>query len=209
MASMTASLLKGSPIIDWGWAGCALESTSGDHHAVVPFGGGALVALIDGLGHGPEAAEAAVMAVSVLEAHAGAPVLTLVQRCHDALRKTRGAAMSLVSFNALDASMTWTGVGNVEGALLRAAGPWPRASEAIILRGGVVGYRLPPLHANTLQVTVGDILILATDGIRSGFTTGVAIGNAVQDIAESILARFATGSDDAHVVVARYAGVDP
>ena len=209
MASVTGAPPNHHPVIEWGWAGCALEALSGDLHLVVPFGGGALVALIDGLGHGAEAAEAARAAVPVLEAHADAPVLELMQQCHEALRRTRGAAMSLASFNALEASLTWTGVGNVEGVLLRVSRLSHRASEGITLRGGVVGYRLPPLHANTLAVMPGDLLILATDGVRGGFTEGVAIGHGVQDIAEAILARFAKGSDDAHVVVARYTGGEP
>jgi len=209
MASVTGSLPNGHPIIEWGWAGSALEPLSGDLHVVVPYVDGALVALIDGLGHGEEAADAAGAAVPVLQAQADGPVLTLMERCHEALRKTRGAAVSLASFNALDASMTWTGVGNVEGALLRISAPSHRASEGITLRGGVVGYRLPPLHANTVPVAPGDVLILATDGIRSGFTEGVAIGHGVQDIADAILARFAKGSDDAHVVVVRYLGGEP
>lgn len=209
MASVTGSVPNGYPIIEWGWAGSALEPLSGDLHVVVPYVGGALVALIDGLGHGAEAAQAAAAAVPVLQAQADAPVLRLMERCHEALRRTRGAAVSLASFSAHEASMTWTGVGNVEGALLRVSAPSHRASEGITLRGGVVGYRLPPLHANTVAVTPGDILVLATDGVRNGFTEGVATGHDVQDIADAILVRFAKGSDDAHVVVVRYLGGEP
>ena len=47
---------------------------------------------------------------------------------------------------------------------------------------------------------------MATDGIHSGFTAGLAIEQSPQDIADVILARFARGTDDAHVVVARYLG---
>ena len=194
------------PVVAWGWAGNALEGVSGDLHAVVPFDGGALVVLIDGLGHGPEAAAAALAAIPILEAHASDPVLALVQRCHEGLRKTRGAAMSLASFSARNAVITWAGVGNVDGALLRATETPGQTDEALVLYGGVVGYRLPTLHAQTLPVARGDTLVMATDGIRSGFTTGLAITHDPQEIAESVLARFAKGSDDAHVVVARYLG---
>jgi hypothetical protein len=173
---------------------------------VVPFDGGMLVALIDALGHGPEAEAAARAAVPILQAHAGEPVVTLVQRCHEGLQKTRGAAMSLASFDALAATLTWAGVGNVDAALLRSGGATGHANPAIVPRGGVVGYRLPTLHAQTLPVSRGDTLIMATDGIASGFTTGLAIDHEPQEIAEEILARFARGTDDAHVVVARYLG---
>ncbi len=196
--------------VDWGWAGSALEGLeSGDLHAVVPFPGGALVALIDGLGHGHEAAEAARAAVPVLEAHPTESVLVLIQRCHDALRKTRGVVMSLASFQSAEASMTWIGVGNVDGVLLRTRTAGVRADEGICTRGGVVGYQLPPLRATTLSVASGDTLILATDGIRPGFSAGITLDAAPQEIAEAILARQAKGSDDAHVVVARFLGVAP
>jgi negative regulator of sigma-B (phosphoserine phosphatase) len=98
-------------------------------------------------------------------------------------------------------------VGNVDAALLRAgATSSGHSNQTIVLQGGVVGYRLPALRASRLPVSPGDTLIMTTDGIRSGFTTGLAIGHAPQEIAESILARFAKGSDDARVLVARYVG---
>jgi len=51
-----------------------------------------------------------------------------------------------------------------------------------------------------VAVSPGDTLVMATDGIRSGFAAGVTIEYSPQEIAESILARYAIGSDDAHVV---------
>lgn len=207
MAPLSNVVPEQRPIIEWGWAGSALELQSGDLHVVVPFCGGALVALIDGLGHGPEAAVAANAAASVLEAHASDAVVALVQRCHTGLRKTRGAVMSIASFNSRDSSMSWMGVGNVDGILVRLSARPEQRDEAIALRGGVVGYQLPPLQAKTLSVSPGDTLIMATDGIRSGFASRLAIEHAPQEIAESILARFGKSSDDAHVVVTRYLGI--
>lgn len=194
------------PAIAWGWAGSALELASGDLHVVVTFPGGALVALLDGLGHGPEAAEAARAAVPVLEAHPGAPVDELIQRCHHALRPTRGAVMTVASVRTSDDSLRWLAVGNVDGVVLRAGAG---RAEAISARGGVVGYQLPPLRPQAIAVSIGDTLILTTDGIRDGFTGELALDDDPQLLAESILARFAKGSDDAHVVVARYLGAPP
>jgi serine phosphatase RsbU (regulator of sigma subunit) len=200
---MTEATLDGPVAIAWGWAGSGLETPSGDLHVVVPFPGGALVALIDGLGHGPEAAMAASAAIPALEAHASDPPVELVQRCHGALRKTRGAVMSLASFRTAGSSMTWLGIGNVDAVLVRGSGD---RAEALAVRGGVVGYQLPAVRATTVTVSPGDVLIMATDGIHSGFTEGLVLEDSPQEIAEYILARFAHGSDDAHVVVARYLG---
>ncbi len=192
--------------IEWGWAGRALDVVSGDRHVVVPFPGGALVGLVDGLGHGPEAADASLAVAPLLEAHANEPVLSLVLRCHERLRKTRGAVMSLASFSSLASSMTWIGVGNVAGVLLRSRATPEQPHQSIPMRPGVVGFQLPPLRGETLGVVARDILILATDGIRDGFTTDLGMDSSAQEIAESILARFGKDTDDAHVVVARYIG---
>lgn len=195
-----------SQILEWGWAGRALALESGDLHVVVPFAEGALVALIDGLGHGEEAAAAACAAVAILESYPQEPVQHLLQRCHEGMRKTRGAVMSLASFDARGASMTWTGVGNVAAVLLRADDAPEPGAEALVARGGVVGYQLPPARIATLRVWRGDVLVMATDGIRAGFAAGIATPHPPQEIAESILATFASGTDDARVVVARYLG---
>jgi negative regulator of sigma-B (phosphoserine phosphatase) len=196
-------------LVEWGWDGRALEGDSGDLHVVTAFDGGVLVGLVDGLGHGPEAAAAARAAVAVLEENADEPVVLLVQRCHEALRKTRGAVMSLVSFRKQDSSVTWIGVGNVDGILVPANIGDDRRREAIHARGGVVGYQLPPLRAATLLVSRGDTIILTTDGIRSGYSTELASELRPQELAESIVARFASGRDDAHALVARYLGGGP
>ncbi len=105
--------------------------------------------------------------------------------------------------------MTWIGVGNVEGVLLRANRTAHPAREAITLAGGLIGYHLPSLRVVALPVSPGDTLILATDGIRSGFMDDLVLERSSQEIAESILARCAKGSDDASVVVARYVGGTP
>jgi negative regulator of sigma-B (phosphoserine phosphatase) len=192
--------------IDWAVAAAALagEIESGDRHVVRPFGGGVLLAAIDGLGHGREAAEAAALVVRTLERHAEQPLTSLVERCHDTLRGTRGAVMSLASYRARDHAMTWLGVGNVEGVLLRADGTPHARSESLLLRGGVVGIRLPALSAAVVPVRRGDILILATDGIRGEFARGVIATDPMQRIADRILTDHHTAADDGLVLVSRY-----
>src|SRR3989442_1880853 len=88
----------GAPaLIEWGVASLALpgEAESGDRHLVKPVGTGVLVAVVDGLGHGAEAAAAAQAAVAALERHATESPVPLVERCHRALQGTRGVVMSV------------------------------------------------------------------------------------------------------------------
>jgi phosphoserine phosphatase RsbX len=195
-------------VLAWGTAGTALTpgTESGDLHVVAPREGGALVAVIDGLGHGSEAAHAAREAAAALLASAHEPLDEVVVRCHAAIRRTRGVVMSLAAFTVDASSMTWLGVGNVDGALLRADPTGNQRNEALATRGGVVGYKLPRLHASVLQVEEGDLLLLATDGIKQGYHVGIRVADDVQRTADGILAAHARGDDDALVLVARYLG---
>jgi serine phosphatase RsbU (regulator of sigma subunit) len=203
---MTTASAAPASVIEWGVAGRGLELQSGDLHVVLPFADGALVALIDGLGHGPQAAMAARAAATVLAMEPGASIQELMQRCHDDLRKTRGAAMTVASFDARAVTMSWCAVGNVDAALLRAAGGRWTAHAAVLLRGGVVGYQLPPLRVDTHPVRPGDMLVMATDGIRSGFTDSLDMNMPPAEAAHAILLRFGKTTDDAHVLVVRYVG---
>ncbi|PYP12594.1 MAG: stage II sporulation protein E (SpoIIE) [Gemmatimonadetes bacterium] len=204
-ASVTAPRL-----IEWGVATLALpgETQSGDRHLVKPVGSTVLVAVVDGLGHGAEAATAAQAAVAALERHATESPVPLLQRCHRALQGTRGAVMSVAVFARPERSMTWLGVGNVEGLLLYGDGA-PRSGStraSLVTRGGIVGSELPRLHPVVLPIAPGDTLIFATDGIREGFAEGLSHEAGPQQLADQILARHGKGTDDALVLVARYLG---
>src|SRR5579859_6540967 len=95
------------------------QSASGDHYVVGQIPNGVLVAVIDGLGHGPEAAAIARTAGQVFEEYASEAPAPLLNRCHKRLLGQRGAAISLAVFNGQENTLTWLGVGNVEGALFR------------------------------------------------------------------------------------------
>jgi serine/threonine protein phosphatase PrpC len=195
-------------ILEWGVSSRVMpgEHESGDVHLVAALPGGALAAVVDGLGHGPEAAKAAALAVDVMRRLAQEPVAEIIQRCHEELRKTRGAVISLASFHSDMNTMTWLGIGNVEGLLFRAKQNKFAARESLLLRGGVVGYQLPPLRPVTLPVFVGDTVVLATDGISGRFGDRWVVERVPQDVADEILREDAKGTDDALVLVARYLG---
>jgi phosphoserine phosphatase RsbX len=197
-----------SRLIDWGVASVALagEAESGDLHLVKPLKHGVLVAAVDGLGHGAEAAAAARAAVAALDRYADEDVLPLVARCHEALLGTRGVVASLAFLDDARRALTWLSVGNVEGMLLFADPAARPVRASLVTRGGIVGSALPPLRAEVVPIAPGDTLIFATDGIRGGFTEGLASDATPQQLADDILARCGKGTDDALVLVARYLG---
>ncbi|MBI2909369.1 MAG: SpoIIE family protein phosphatase [Chloroflexi bacterium] len=194
-----------SPLIEWGVAQRSLpgQVESGDGYVVEAFPGGILIGVIDGLGHGSEAAEVTRVAAGVLRGHAGETVTTLFQLCHAALLGTRGVVITLASL--APGSLTWLGVGNVEGLLLGGDNELPRRETARV-RGGTVGYRLPPLRPAVTPLAEGDTLVFVTDGIQSDYNRGLKLGDAPQKIADDLVARFCKGTDDALALVVRYAG---
>ena len=201
---MQNEVMSSPPFLEWGVAAQALpgEAISGDRHVMQAFPSGALVAVIDGLGHGEEAATAAEIAVATLIGHAHESVIALLNRCHEQLRASRGAVMSMASFNAVEGTLTWAGVGNVEGVLRRAG--TNVSDESLLLRGGIVGIQLPPLSASIIPVMPDDTLIFVTDGITPGFADKLNLRDPPQELADCILTQHGKGTDDALVLIARY-----
>src|SRR5207244_1361781 len=142
-----------------------------------------------------------------LKAGADEPVIALLQRCHEGLRATRGVVLSLASIDQGHDMMTWAGVGNVQGALLRAGAQKGSVQEVLLLRGGVVGSQLPALQAAVLPVAKGDTLVFVTDGVRGDFAEGLSALESPQRAADRILERHCRGNDDALVLVVRLSGV--
>jgi hypothetical protein len=200
-----------TPLVEWCTAGRAYEGAalSGDLDVVACYPGGVLAAVIDGLGHGPEAAATARVAEAVLRQRPDETVMGLMELCHTALRGTRGAAISIASFNAAAATVTWLGVGDVAGVLLRLAPAELPRREGLITRGGVVGYRLPRLRAISLSVRRGDLLVLATDGIKTSFSAGLAPDRSIHEIAANILRDHGRATDDALALVVLCSGMPP
>jgi phosphoserine phosphatase RsbX len=196
--------------VEWGAAAAShpAQDVSGDVALVIRVPAGALVAVIDGLGHGHEAARAAQIARETVCEAVGPDIIALAHRCHRALASTRGAAVALAYVSTSASTLTWLGVGNVEGRLItgdQRTRP-PSANASLRLRRGVIGHQLPAIDTATLDIHRGDILILSTDGITPGFGEALDVSGSSQRIAERILAEHWTVADDGLVLVLRYLG---
>jgi hypothetical protein len=199
------------PMVEYGVATFVLsgQGESGDHHLVCCSRNGILIAAIDGLGHGEEAANASKAAAAFLRSSADEPIISLVERCHEKLRATRGVVMSLAFIDSAHGMMTWLGVGNVQGVLVHANRTKANAKEGLLLRAGVVGSQLPPLQTTVLPVAREDMLFFVTDGIRNGFAETLTALENPQRAADRILQRYRSGNDDALVLVVRLTGINP
>jgi serine phosphatase RsbU (regulator of sigma subunit) len=180
---------------------------SGDAAVVSPAEDAFLLAVIDVLGLGPEAAATADSAFSALRAFVGEDVTATIERCHERLRGTRGAAISAARYAPATATLAWVGVGNVQGVLLR-GGTHLRPSETLRLLAGTVGHELPGLRAASLRIRRGDVLLLATDGVDPGFADRPDTSGSPQQVVDRILDRHARETDDALVLGVRLLGAD-
>lgn len=182
------------------------EFETGDRYLVKAWRNGVLVAVVDGLGHGAEAAEVARIAIAALEQAPSESAISLLKRCHARLQGTRGVVLSMASFSAINGTMTWLGVGNVEGLLIRSDKRINPNRETLLLRGGVVGSDLPSLRASVVPVARGDTLVFATDGIGTDFAAMLNPADPPQMMAKRIMERCSKRTDDALVLVASYLG---
>ncbi|MFB7874771.1 MULTISPECIES: stage II sporulation protein M [unclassified Nocardia] len=197
---------------EWSTAGRALpgQDVSGDRALVLDTGdGGVLFGVLDGLGHGGAAADAAERAAVILSDNRGEPLDVLMVLCHRAMVETRGAAVSLALIGPGE-TLQWLGVGNVESRLLTLGPAGPELRATMLLTGGIVGYRLPShLQPQTLPIRPGDLLLMATDGIVAVGPESIDLARPAAAIANDLLARDAKDTDDALVLAARFRGACP
>jgi serine phosphatase RsbU (regulator of sigma subunit) len=184
------------------------ENTCGDRLIAVDVNDScALIGVLDGLGHGAEAADAAKRGVEVLRAARTEPLDVLVQRCHRALSGTRGAAMTLAHIDFRSDTLSWVGVGNVAADLVakHPGGVEVRSSARLV--GGIVGYRIPDaLTPQEVPIRPGDLLVIASDGIVEDHLDDIDFSASSLAIADKILHAHAKDNDDALVLAARHRG---
>jgi len=195
--------------IEWASA-CRMhpgETVSGDVCWIDETPGVVRMAVSDGLGHGPEAEAASIQAVAALAASKSDDVATVLRECHAQIGETRGVALSMARLDGQ--SLTWAGVGNVACLLARCMERAWVAAEVLVTARGVLGKRLPAMVTRTVSLRPGDVLVMATDGVREGFQHELPPLDNLQRGADEILRRHGTGSDDGLVVLLRWKQASP
>ncbi|HZQ31804.1 MAG TPA: SpoIIE family protein phosphatase [Mycobacterium sp.] len=196
--------------IEWATAGRPRpgERMCGDRSIAVEINDtSALFGVIDGLGHGEAASEAAQCAVDVLSRARAEPLDVLMRLCHRALAATRGAAMTLARIDFDADAVSWIGIGNVTAALVAKSASGVDLRSSALLTGGIVGYRIPEtLLTQNISVTPGDLLVMTSDGIDEDHLDSIDFAAPATGIAEKILREHGKDSDDALVLAARRRG---
>lgn len=167
-------------------------STSGDLVVVRQASSCTMLAVIDVLGHGPEAAEVAAVAGEYLgRADLDADVEAWMQGLHEALARTRGAAAGLgrAESGALDITI----VGNIE---VRCSG----TRVGVIATPGIVGRRMRRLRSFSFPMRSGDRLAMHSDGLRHLDLNGTR-GLSLEPACEHLMHEFAVAADDASLLL--------
>jgi anti-sigma regulatory factor (Ser/Thr protein kinase) len=178
------------------------ESACGDGWAMTKRASGAVILLADGLGHGPEAAEAAREAIRIFHKHTKEGPVAILRIAHDALRSTRGAAVAIADVDCDSGMVTFSGIGNIAGTVL--------ASDRrnMVSHNGTLGQTVRTISEFTYAWVPDALVILNSDGLQSQWSLNSYPGIAVRDpslIAAILYRDFNRGRDDATVVVAKTA----
>lgn len=183
------------------------ETACGDSFFVLPGVSKSLYMVVDGLGHGINAAEAANEAVSVVQASVGEGATEILTRAHDALKKTRGAAMSLALVDHERQVVICSGVGNISTAVLTAT-----ATRNAPSQNGTLGAVLPRIQEYTYPIEPRSVLMMYSDGLTSkcALTGYPGLQNRHPQLIGGLLYRdFSRRRDDATVLYAPLGGLEP
>ena len=178
------------------------EEACGDSWAIEESGTTVTLLVADGLGHGPDAAEAAVEAVRLFRRFRGHQIPTLLDYVHGGLRSTRGAAVSVARYDPAARTVIFAGIGNVAGVLASEDG-----LRRMVSMPGTAGYNVRKIQSFQYPFG-GGLVILCSDGLSTSWTLAryPNLDKAHPTLIASVLYRdFARRRDDTTVLVGKWA----
>ena len=180
---------------------CRGEWQSGDTVVIQPLEHGLFVAIVDVLGHGPEAHELTHVIEAYLARYGTSDVSGLMTRLHQHLKGTRGAVVGLCAIDAATGRINYAGIGNT---VMRRFG---KTETRLVSQDGILGQNMRTPLPQTLQLDPGDMVVLYTDGVSDRFTSDdypSVLHHAPQEVASNIVQRFGKDYDDAACIAVRY-----
>jgi negative regulator of sigma-B (phosphoserine phosphatase) len=173
------------------------EVDCGDQVAVVRDASRSLIAVVDGVGHGTEAATVARAAIAAIVVEPWARLEDVIDRCARALAQTRGAAITLLRFDAATGELEHVGVGNVEVACST------RQSARFVAVPGIMGVRVRKVLVTSQRVHPGDLFVVHTDGVSRRLDFGRYFDLDPTSLANKLVEQYGSPRDDAACVVLR------
>jgi anti-sigma regulatory factor (Ser/Thr protein kinase) len=176
------------------------ETVCGDACDALDGENGRSLIVADGLGHGSEAATAAVAAIRLFKRHQSRSVAELLQYLHAGLRATRGAAVAVARFDHGAGKLTYGGVGNISAAIIDGT-----EIRRMVSLNGTAGHNARRIQTFDYPYRQG-LVVMVSDGLTSGWSLSQYPGIGIMHptlIAAILYRDFARRRDDATVLVAR------
>ena len=179
------------------------ETESGDSWSFGMRGDAPTLLVVDGSGHGPQAAVAAGHAVGAFANGMQLGILPLMETIHRSLASTRGAAIAVASVEMAERLVRFAGIGNISAALVA-----PGTAKRMVSNNGIAGHAAPRIRDFTYPFAGSPTVILHSDGISSRWDLDAYPGLAAAhpSVIAGVLSRdFRRNNDDALIVVMRVA----
>ena len=176
------------------------ELVSGDGICFRPQAEGWIIFVADGLGHGPQAAQAAIEAIRIFQSVETEPLPAILKAVHEGVRHTRGAAVAVCRYNAPEAAIRYAGVGNIEGRVVIGAD-----SKRLVSHDGTAGLAMRRVQEFTYPFPKGSTLVMHSDGLTAHWSASAFPGlfSGHPALAAAVLYRhYGRARDDASVIVA-------
>ncbi|MFH1008945.1 MAG: ATP-binding SpoIIE family protein phosphatase [Candidatus Latescibacterota bacterium] len=183
------------------------EEGSGDAWAMAQFRGRTLIMVVDGLGHGPGAAEASLEAVRIFEKNARLSPAEVIEAAHTGLHSTRDAAMAVAELDEDRDGIRFAGAGNIAGRVLSSG-----ESHNMVSHPGIVGYKIHRIQELAYSWPPGALLVMHSDGLTSRWSFDRYPGLAAKHpglIAGTLYRDYNRGNDDVTVLAARKTAASP
>ncbi len=178
------------------------ETRSGDVALVGRHGNKLRLAVVDGLGHGPMAREAALRAVHSLRADRQLDIEESVLRAHEQVAATRGATMGLVDIDFSTQIIRGTTVGNVRVALFLPMGrTWsPCGTDAVLGHGRGGSHGRLEVRVEQYPFPQNAVLALFSDGLLNQLRLPWQHGE-LDETAVQLFHTFSVATDDATLLL--------
>ena len=154
-----------------------------------------LFAVVDGLGHGAAAHDAAVAAVTSFTGNAQLPLQDIIWRAHADIRDTRGCVAFIARLDAASRTMECISIGNITCKIQT------EGERYCISTPGVLGHQVRKVIVNTVVLKESDTIYLCSDGISSRFDPRKLEAEEPEDRAKELFRRYRHGHDDATAMV--------
>lgn len=176
------------------------ELVSGDKWCIVESDGTINCLLIDGLGHGIEAADAANLAVKRFKENIPKAPAIVMEAIHKSLRGTRGAVGAVAQINSADGKVHFCGLGNISALVVNET-----SRKHLTSFNGTLGYEARRFQEYDHPWGGNSILLMHSDGLSSKTFEDIYTiqRQSAPIVAAWLYQKYSKGNDDSTMLVCK------